>query len=101
MLRFIAWLFGTVFLLVLLLVGGLFVAYQHFVGPGPSRADITVVIPRGSHLGGIGDRLERAGVVDNGQLFAIGARLLSNGRSLQAGEYEFAAGLSAGGVMQQ
>jgi UPF0755 protein len=101
MLRFFAWLFGTVFLLVLLLVGGLYVAYQHFVGPGPSSANITVVIPRGSHLGGIGDRLEQAGVVENGQIFAIGARLFSSGRSLQAGEYEFAAGLSQRDVMQQ
>jgi UPF0755 protein len=101
MLRFFAWLFGTVFLLVLLVAGGLYVAYQHFVGPGPSRASITVVIPRGSHLGGIGDRLEQAGVVENGQIFAIGTRLLGNGRPLQAGEYEFAGGISAREVMQQ
>ena len=72
-------------LLVLLVAGGLYVAYQHFVGPGPSRANITVVIPRGSHLGSIGDRLEQAGVVENGQLFAIGTRLLGNGRPLLAG----------------
>jgi UPF0755 protein len=101
MLRFFAWLFGTVFLLVLVVAGGLYFAYQHFVGPGPSRADITVVIPRGSHLGSIGDRLEKAGVVENGQLFAIGTRLLGNGRPLQAGEYEFAGGSSARAVMLQ
>src|SRR5882724_1497522 len=94
MLRFLAWLFGTLFLLVLVVVGGLYVAYQHFVGPGPSRASITVVIPRGSHLGSIGDRLERAGVVANGQSFAIGTRVLGNGRPLQAGEYESAGGSS-------
>jgi len=101
MLRFLAWLFGTLFLLVLLVVGGLYVAYQHFVGPGPWRASITVVIPRGSHLGSIGDRLERAGVVANGQIFAIGTRVLGNGRPLQAGEYEFAGGSSPREVMQQ
>jgi len=101
MLRFFAWLFGTVFLLVLLVAGGVYVACQHFVGPGPSRATITVVIPRGSHLGSIGDRLEQAGVVENGQIFALGTRLLGNGRPLQAGEYEFAGAISARAVMLQ
>jgi peptidoglycan lytic transglycosylase G len=101
MLRFFAWLFGTLFLLLVLVVGGIYVAYQHFLGPGPSRASITVVVPRGSHLGSIGERLERAGVIDNGQIFAIGARLLGNGRPLLAGEYEFPAGVSQRDVMQQ
>ena len=101
MMRFIAWLFGTAFLMILLVVGGCYVAYQHFVGPGPLRADATLVIPRGSHLGDIGSQLEQAGVIESGQVFAVGARLFAGGRSLQAGEYEFAAGISARDVMQQ
>jgi UPF0755 protein len=94
MLRYLAWLFGTFCLLVLLIAAGLFYGYEQFVGPGPSTAATTVVVPRGSHLGAIGSLLEKAGAVGNGQLFELGARIYSGGHGLQAGEYAFPAGIS-------
>jgi UPF0755 protein len=98
MLRYLAWLFGTFCLLILAIGGGAFFAYQQFVGPGPSTAPTTVVVPRGSHLGAIAAQLEQAGVVSNAQFFELGARIYSAGHGLQAGEYAFPAAISQQGV---
>jgi UPF0755 protein len=94
MLRYLAWLFGTFCLLVLLIAGGFYYGYAQFTGPGPSTADTTVVVPRGSHLGSIATLLEKSGVVRNGQLFELSTRIYSAGHGLQAGEYAFPAGIS-------
>ncbi|MFO1061316.1 MAG: endolytic transglycosylase MltG [Dongiaceae bacterium] len=94
MLRYLAWLFGTFCLLVLLIAGALYYGYSQFIGPGPSTAETTVVVPRGSKLGDIGALLEKAGVIRNAQLFELGARIYAVGHGLQAGEYDFPAAAS-------
>src|SRR5262250_53049 len=104
MLRFIAWLFGTFFLLVLLVAGGLYVGYQNFMGHGPSTAETTLIVPRGARLETIGAQLAAARVIDSAQLFVIGVladQRLRGARPLKAGEYAFAAGISPHDVMQQ
>ncbi len=85
-------------LAVLLLLAGL-VSYN---GPGPKAkgGEVTVVVlERGSGLGGIARKLEDAGAVRSGGLFALAARLTGAAGQLKAGEYEFASGASMASVL--
>ena len=68
--------------------------------PGPLVAEKTVVLPRGMGLDGIARRLAEAGVIDRPWLFALRVRFSGAAGKLRAGEYDFAPGISAGGVMQ-
>lgn len=93
-----------IFLLILLAVllvcatGAGVWGYRAFERPGPSAEAVLVVIPPGAGVSGITRRLERAGVIDQPFVFAIGARLL-HGRSLRAGEYEIPAQASARAII--
>jgi UPF0755 protein len=62
--------------------------------------DTTVVIPKGTGINGITDLLLNAKVIDNALAFKIGARLVSEGRPLKAGEYIFPAKASPRATMQ-
>ncbi len=66
---------------------------------GPLAADTTVILPAGISLDGISRRLAVAGVVDRPWVFAWGVRFAGQSRSLPAGEYAFAAHVSARGAM--
>lgn len=68
--------------------------YRAFERPGPGAESELVVIPHGSGVSGITQRLTQAGVIERPFVFALGARLL-HGRSLRAGEYEIPAHASA------
>lgn len=81
--------------------GGLVLALAVWLGlaawldqPGPLREPVTVVIAAGVGVRGVVRDLERAGVVADGRLLEVAARLLGDGRRLAAGEYAFAAGVS-------
>jgi UPF0755 protein len=76
-------------------------AYDRFQAPGPAPSEITVIVPRGASLAAIGRQLYEAGVVENAQLFRFGSRLLARGQTLKAGEYAFAAHVSAMEAMRQ
>jgi len=90
------------FSLVLVLIGIVVVAgyagYRYildeFDHPGPLAEPITVVIPQGSGLASIADRLHAAGVVANPLIFEAGVRIAENTRDLKAGEYRFEASIS-------
>jgi UPF0755 protein len=59
-----------------------------FGGPsGPPGAAVVVRIPEGSSVEGIGDILDRAGVVGNGRVWALHVRLHGDGGGLRAGTY--------------
>jgi UPF0755 protein len=92
------------FLIALLLVGGAIAfgswLWEDFNSAGPSAQDTTVVIPKGTGIGGISDLLANARVIDNGLSFKIGARVISEGRPLKAGEYVFPASISPRAAMQ-
>lgn len=72
--------------------------YRAFQRPGPSATTVLVVIPHGTGVSGITQRLKQAGVIERPFVFALGARLL-HGRSLRAGEYEIPAHASAHAVV--
>ena len=69
--------------------------YAAFRAPGPSGSPVTVIIERGAGIDGIARALQRAGILDAPLAFRIAARLHSAKRPLKAGEYEFAAAISA------
>jgi UPF0755 protein len=59
-----------------------------FLGSAPPPGKlVTVTIPKGSGVGAIGDILDRAGVVSNGQAWALKVRLESDGNGLRPGVY--------------
>ncbi|WP_374468549.1 endolytic transglycosylase MltG [Phenylobacterium sp.] len=71
-------------------------------GPGPQAREgeaTTVVLARGSGLGGIADNLARAGVIRSKAVFMAAARLSGAAGALKAGEYEFRSGASMAGVL--
>ena len=54
-------------------------------GPGPSQADRTVFLKRGSGLAGIAATLGQAGVISSPGLFSAAARLAGAGSQLKVG----------------
>lgn len=68
--------------------------------PGPLAAPVTVVLPRGTGLADIAQRLGDAGVVDRPGRLAIAARLAKRDRALKAGEYAFAPGITPDEVLR-
>ncbi len=64
---------------------------QLWGGPGPARANTTVVIAEGSSLTGAANQLEKAGVIRSARMFSMLARVLGGGTPIKAGEYRFAA----------
>lgn len=65
-----------------------------YLRPGPLVAAATVVIPKGTSVGGVAERLAAAGIVADRWLFEAGVRATGAARRLQAGEYAFAPGMS-------
>ena len=72
---------------------------QAFERPGPAREEIVVMLPQGIGLDELAQRLAKAGVVERWWVFALGVRASGKARALRAGEYAFAPGISAEGVM--
>jgi UPF0755 protein len=73
--------------------------YAEFTRPGPLTAPRVVVIPSGSGLERIGNTLLANGVIQHPRIFALGAKLSGEARSLKAGEYRFTEGVSPRDVM--
>ncbi len=71
-----------------------------FDSPGPLAAETTLILPRGIGLDEIAPRLAAAGVIETPWLFVWGVRLSGAARGLRAGEFAFAPGVSASGVME-
>ncbi|MFQ5766287.1 MAG: endolytic transglycosylase MltG [Rhodospirillales bacterium] len=80
--------------------GGAWWGHDQFTRPGPSTADITVIIERGAGIDGIAGALARAGVLEDPLVFRIAARWITADNPLKAGEYAFAAGISARGALE-
>ena len=80
--------------------GLLLFGYYGFVRPGPLAAPTTVVVPRGHGVEGVARALEAAGVIHDARVFAGGVALLGGRRPLKAGEYVFAATISAADAMR-
>lgn len=72
---------------------------NRFHAPGPSTTGVTVVLAPGTGVTSIAERLQVVGVITEPLLFTLGVRLSGKSRSLRAGEYAFAAQISAKAVM--
>jgi len=83
-------------LLAMALAAAAFWTWRDYVGPGPLAANKIVVIPHGAHLSAIADTLAAAGVVRHAPSFVLGVLAERKSAALKAGEYEFAAAMSAG-----
>lgn len=84
-----------------LLAGGAAVwGRAQFKTPGPSNEEISIIIDRGMGIDAIAGNLHRAGVLAGPLVFRIAARLLSADKSLKAGEYAFAPGISPEGALE-
>lgn len=94
-LRLFAGLFGA----LLIAAAVVFWGWQQWIGPGPAEQPVTVVIPKGTGVGGIAALLEEAGIVADATLFRTGVLVEGASRSLQAGEYAFPAHASAAEVL--
>ena len=95
--------YGALVFLVLAIAGGGLTAlwaYNAFERPGPLGEETTVVFPTGVSLNGIAAQLAEAGVIERPWLFKLGVRISGAARELRAGEFAFAAGISARGVME-
>ena len=77
------------------LAAAAFWTWRDYAGPGPLAANKIVVIPHGAHLRAIADTLATAGVVRHAPSFVLGVLAERKSAALKAGEYEFAAAMSA------
>lgn len=85
------WL-GAVLLLAAVATYGV---WHEYTTPGPLTTAETVVIRKGAGLREVAAALTSAGVVRNAYIFALATFVSGRARALQAGEYEFAAAISA------
>lgn len=69
--------------------------WSEFTRPGPLTTETHVVIPRGTGMEAIAERLASAGVIADPTLFALAAKITGQARRLQAGEYAFQPAMSA------
>jgi len=83
-----------------LLAGGVaFWGYRVSVAPGPLKEAKTIVIPRGSGLKDIANRLAAADVIGHPRIFLLVTWLKRAQHELRAGEYAFDPGVSMQGVL--
>jgi len=87
-------------LIAILLLAGIavYIGGRAYNAPGPLTEAKIVVIPKGAGTREVGTLLAANGVIENGYLFAIGTHVTGRAAGLKAGEYEFAAGISAAGA---
>jgi UPF0755 protein len=90
-----------IIVLALLILAGVYAAnfVYGWYGGGPLAQDTTFVVPDGSSLAGIADKLEAEGVVGSASSFRTRARLLGGGEPLKAGEFAIPAHASASAVL--
>jgi peptidoglycan lytic transglycosylase G len=101
MLRAIARLMVLLLALVLAAAIAANWAWQRFTGPGPLESPRTVIIAQGEGIGAIARDLTKAGVLRDPWTFRAGAALIRRGQTLKAGEYDFAAHISARAILDQ
>ncbi|CAN0495815.1 unnamed protein product, partial [Discosporangium mesarthrocarpum] len=72
-------------------IGGVLWAWDAYKAPGPLETETTLIIPKGAGVQNIAKILHDGGVIDNPQLFVLGARYTEMARRMRAGEFAFAA----------
>lgn len=83
--RWLRWVLLALVAAVLVMAGAF---WRDWAKRAPEGApEVEVSIPRGASLPAAGRILEAAGLVEDGERFALSARLLGGGRTLKAGDY--------------
>ena len=81
-------------------VGYAFFSFQSYSNRnGPNKEETVVLLERGSGLSTIINRLDQASVIDHPWMFRLLVRLGGHDRSLKAGEYAFAPGITPNEVI--
>ena len=76
--------------------------YLHWLdAPGPAQKQVTLIVPRGAHVGQIARQLAESGIVTSGRLLDFAAWQTGLGPHLKAGEYAFAPGETPRGALEQ
>lgn len=92
----------AVLLAAVLACAGGYVWFQSWLeSPGPGQGDTVILIPRGSGVSGIAQRLAEAGVVDHARLLELAVWQGGLAAALKAGEYQFAPGETPRAVLER
>ena len=86
---------GLVF--ALLAVAAIYAASQ--LGSATIREETSFIIPAGSSLGQVADKLEGEGLISSAKGFRLRARLLGSDAPIQAGEFLLKPGMSQGEIL--
>ena len=89
--RTLGWLLAAAALLVLG-AGGWFAAGWY--GSSGLEKDTAFIVPQGSSLTAVAQKLEDEGIVGSSEAFLLRARILGSGDAIQAGEFALPAGAS-------
>lgn len=85
----------TFLLAMLLLIGGAYLVVRHeFDKAGPLAHSTVIVIPKGSGMNAIAERLERDGIISDSRAFTAAVLYFRANSKLKAGEYEIRKGAS-------
>ncbi len=85
---------------VLLTLAVIMFSYSLLFSPGP-RADTEVTFPRGMSVAGMGQELEKHGVIHSAAVFRVAAKVGGHSKGLHAGTYLFPKGASLIAVLKQ
>ncbi|WP_346775470.1 endolytic transglycosylase MltG [Sphingomonas sp. G-3-2-10] len=72
---------------------------QIWAGPGPSRANVSVIIPEGASLTRAANELEKAGAIRSARVFVVLSQVFGGSEPIKAGEYRIPAGLRQSDVL--
>lgn len=90
---------GVVIALVLVLLGGAWVAFGSRASNVAAGRPVQIGISRGTHSADIAQQLARAGVIRNALVFRIRAHLNGADAKFKAGEYQFSTGMDDDAVI--
>jgi UPF0755 protein len=79
--------------LLALLAAGAVIGWL-WVGPGPARKPVAVLVPEGASLTGTARELEESGAIRSARQFLLFVKLFGDAGIIRAGEYEVPAGAS-------
>lgn len=87
--RILRWLLAVSLVAVLAFAGGYVWFLSWLDAPGPSTRETVILIPRGTGVSGIAQRLAQEGIVTSSRLLELAAWYTETAGSLKAGEYLF------------
>lgn len=90
-----------IFLTVSMAGAAFYLAWTEYTDPGPLEERAVIVVERGTGLRELSATLEHEGIIREGMVFALFARLEEKHNRLKAGEFAFDPGMSAREVLDR